>query len=114
MSTTRESEIGLLPRDLALQSLRPAEIVLSYDAAISAVHHLHDSGVHILGWEGWLRHPDGRLGHSALHQGTTSLGDVPPADAAAICIRTIRDAHSESIGAPERGELYFCIFTNAA
>gem|GEM_PF-4720331 len=39
-------------------------------AYITALQMLEAAGAPLLGWEGWLRYPDGTLGHADKYQGT--------------------------------------------
>ena len=109
------TDLDLLPAALAARSYDPREIVLPYQDALAAVAHLGGSGVRLLGWEGWLAHPDGALGH-APEQGTVSLDGLSLADAAAVCARTIRDAERRWASEhPDRaGALLFCISVAAS
>jgi hypothetical protein len=71
-----------IPKELLSRSISDNEIVLPYPDVVATIHSLPEFGLRVLGWEGWLRYPDGRVGHSARHQGTVSLSDMPAADAA--------------------------------
>ena len=57
--------------DLQRLSVSQSELVLPYPQAVTALQLLEATGATLLGWEGWLRYPDGGLGHSDMHQGTT-------------------------------------------
>jgi hypothetical protein len=85
--------------------------VLPFDDATAALNALEESGASILGWEGWLRYSDNRLGHSAKYQGTADLAQLPLADAYNFCRATIRDAYQAFLSSPEveGGELLFCL-----
>jgi hypothetical protein len=98
-------------RQLQERSASPRELVLSYRDAETALDTLEGVGASILGWEGWLRYPDKRLGHSGRHQGTTGLGQLPRAEAYSLCRSTIRAAHTEFLSKPEveGGELLYCL-----
>lgn len=87
------------------------ELVLPYAMAQEALTSLELSGVEILGWEGWLRSADGRLGHSALHQGTADLSGMDSRAAYELCRATMADAYSMHLERPEREatELLFCL-----
>jgi hypothetical protein len=100
----------LLPSELASQSVSDTEIVLPFSAAIRALYVL--APVHrVLGWEGWLRLPDGCLTHSMQHQGTADLSSLPSDGAARLCERTITLAQETFDAAPELpgSTLLFCI-----
>lgn len=56
--------------DLQRLSVSQSELVLPYPHAITALQLLEATDAILMGWEGWLRYPDGRLGHSDMHQGT--------------------------------------------
>lgn len=91
------------------------ELVLPLPQAIEAIELMEQLKIPVFGWEGWLRLPDGRVGHSALHQGTatdyafTALSDY------AFLKRTIRDSYDLHQSNPEipSSELLFCITTGA-
>jgi hypothetical protein len=102
-----------IPKELLSHSLSDREIVLPYPDVISTIHRLPRFGLRLLGWEGWLRYADGRIGHSAHQQGTLDLCAMSPIEASEFCIRTIEQAHAEAVRDPEPGELYFCITVNA-
>lgn len=104
MSTSVE-----IPKELLTHSLSAHEIVLPYPDVIGIIHQPPRFGLRLLGWEGWLRYPDGRVGHSARHQGTNDLSEVSPAEAAELCVRSIEQAHADATRQPEAGELYFCV-----
>lgn len=57
--------------DLQRLSASQSELVLPYPRAVEALQIMEATGATLLGWEGWLRYPDGSLGHSDIHQGTT-------------------------------------------
>jgi hypothetical protein len=103
------SDLALLPPDLAVRSLSADEIVLPPADVAPALAAVRARGHRVLGWEGWLRHPDGRVGHSARHQGTVDLSALPPDAAAAVCAETAARAAAEAAAEPEAGELYVCL-----
>ncbi|MBD2230928.1 hypothetical protein [Phormidium tenue] len=103
-----------IPKELLARSLSDCEIVLPYPDVIATIHRLPEFGLRLLGWEGWLRYPDSRCGHSARHQGTVDLSNISMQGAMELCIRTIEQAHAEAKREPEAAELYFCIMVNAA
>jgi len=98
-------------RDLQLRSASSVELVLEYADALAALDVLERLGAIVLGWEGWLRHADDRLGHSARYQGTADLSSLSRSQAYDLCRRTIRDAHSEYLATPEvpHAQLLFCV-----
>ena len=103
-----------IPADMLRGSMSNREIVLPYPEIVACIHRLSDFGHRPLGWEGWLRYPNGQVGHSAQHQGTEDLSGLSAAQAAEFCIRTIEEAHAIAMREPEAGELYFCLTTAAA
>ena len=106
-----ESDLALLPPELAARSASRWEIVLRYEDALGALEHLGTRGVRVLGWEGWLVYSDGRTGHSTRFQGTTDLGALAPEKAIEVCRATMAGAHIMSSANPEApdAELQFCI-----
>ena len=109
--SNRESDLRLLPAELVQRSLSDREIVLEYADALAALEHLSRADRKLLGWEGWLRHPDGSAGHSSRHQGTVSLEHLSPSEAVALCRDTINSAHAAWERDPEvlGARLYFCL-----
>ncbi|MFL1456388.1 hypothetical protein ACJO5Y_18255 [Marinobacter sp. GN3S48] len=105
------SALDFLPPHLAALSISEREIVLSLDAALEAVDYLECHGRQILGWEGWVKTPDGRVGHGSAPQGTVSLEELSIAEAAAVCRATMpEDANSWAAENPTSPEsLFFCI-----
>jgi hypothetical protein len=111
-----ESDLMLPPPELAAYSIDEREIVLPLSQAVAAVDHLERCGRHVVGWEGWLLYPDGRKGHSARHQGTMSLSDLSPSEAAELCRQTMRRDAAQWAQAPETpgASFYFCITVGGA
>ena len=101
--------------ELQTKSASDQELVLPLASALEALGILERSGVVVLGWEGWLRYPDGRLGHSAKHQGTSSEQLATPPEQRAWLSRTMRLSQSEHDASPEipGSELLFCITAGA-
>jgi hypothetical protein len=105
-----DSDLNLIPLELAQQSISRREIVLPLAAALRAVDHLEESGRRIEAWEGWVRLPDGSRAHSLRHPGSFAL----PYDCAEAA-RTVRRAITEAQGAWDRvpeypgAALYFCL-----
>lgn len=105
------SELPLLPGRIAEKSISPRETVLPQAEALEAIDHLEAKGIHIAGWEGWVKSADGRVGHGSAPQGTVSLDDLSVQEAAQLCRETIPE--SAALWAEENpgttDELYFCI-----
>jgi hypothetical protein len=102
---------ALLPDRFRRASISDREIVVPYELALEAVDILESQGILILGWEGWLVHPDGKRGHSGHHQGAVSLHDLSVAGAASLVRRTINASHQQWQQAPEApgAQLFYCI-----
>jgi hypothetical protein len=105
------SDLSLLPADLVAKSISEDEIVLPLTEALQAIDHLEANGQLILGWEGWIKTADGRVGHGNAPQGTVSLADRTVKKAAQLCRETILEDKAtwsnEHAGLTD--ELYFCI-----
>mgnify|MGYP007022289096 CR=1 FL=1 len=65
--------IDLLPKELKARSVSQREIVLAYDDALKALDIIIQSDWAFLGWEAWLKYPDGKVGHIEDYQGTVSI-----------------------------------------
>ena len=103
-------ELELLPRELALRSASPVEVVLPYRDALDAIRSLHSQGRGVAGWEGWIRTPDGRVGHGDAPGGAT-LSAMGMDESARACSEQIQAAQSSWRGSslhPD-AELLFCI-----
>jgi len=109
-------ELEILPRELALQSASPTEVVLPYLLAIDALEVYARARRRVLGWEGWIRNPDGSVGHGDSVRGSRDLSTLDAQQAMTTCRRTIDDAHSAwNSSATDPGtELLFCITIAAA
>ena len=119
----RRSDLDLLPPGLAALSASRLEIVLPLQPALQAVDALAEQGRAIMGWEGWLGHPDGRVGHAGRHQGTVAF--LPATGQAwreyvrasvEFARDTMREHQEEFDRAPEvpGAVLLFCISVNEA
>lgn len=97
--------------EIIARSYSQNELVLNYTDALELLYLYGESGKSILGWEGWVLHPSGKLGHSQLHQGTVDLGSMPNDSALALAKQTIMQANWEWQEKPEieGGTLLFCI-----
>jgi hypothetical protein len=60
------NDLLLLPEDLQRKSLSPREMVLTYDDALKALDILESAGWVVLGWEPWLKLPDGSHVHPLM------------------------------------------------
>jgi hypothetical protein len=98
----------MIDAGLLAASISPRELVLPEEDALTAIEQFAKAGIPGIAWEGWLRHPDGRNGHSTRYQGTNGFFD--PAE----CADTIRAASSDYADAPEvpGATLYFCLSPN--
>lgn len=100
--------------DLQQLSVSQNELVLPYPSAIEALRILEATGATLMGWEGWLRYPDGKLGHSDIHQGTTDISALSSPEAFIWAYTTMGLAQKEhelqnrTTGA----KLLFCITAN--
>ena len=90
------------------------EIVLGYTDAMELLHLYENDSTQICGWEGWIKYPDGSLGHSKKHQGTEDLTHMPKLSAIALAKSTIMQSHNEWQEKPEveSASLYYCITIN--
>ena len=100
--------------DIKSRSASPEEIVVNYTDAMELLYIFENDNTKVLGWEGWVKHQDGSLGHSQKYQGTTDLSHMSNASAIALTKSTIMQAHTEWEEIPEvnDAELLFCITTN--
>jgi hypothetical protein len=80
----------LLPERFRQISISPRELVVPVADAFEAIDLLESKGAFILGWEGWVKYPDGRMGHGSAPQGTCSLETLSLQESAEQCRQTIR------------------------
>ena len=104
-----------LPLHIAEKSISEREIVLPMTEALEAVDFFESKGTLILGWEGWIKTADGRVGHGSAPQGTVSLQDLSVVAAAQVCRETIPlDAAQWAAENPGTTDaLHFCITVKA-
>src|SRR5688572_14334894 len=112
------SIVSDLPSDLMQSSLSDRELVLRLPEALAALKALAAGNLPVLGWEGWIRYPDGRVGHSRQHQGSVSLDRDPGETMPDYVQRSVGFARTTIIAAQDAwdqepevpgGQLYFCI-----
>ncbi|WP_445178759.1 hypothetical protein [Pseudomonas sp. McL0111] len=101
--------------DLKRLSISQSELVLPYPHALTALQLLEATGAILMGWEGWLRYPDGRLGHSDVHQGTTDTSAISSSEAYSWTMASMTLSHKEHELQNETTDikLLFCIVVNA-
>mgnify|MGYP006403858725 CR=1 FL=1 len=65
----------------------------------------------ILGWEGWIKTNDGRIGHGSAPHGTASLGKLSVNEAAQFCRKTIQEDYENWLKENPNAEeqVHFCI-----
>ena len=109
------SQLDLLPTRLRELSISQREIVLPMTEALEAINLLESQGIQILGWEGWVKDTQGRVGHGSAPQGTGSLQELSVQDAAHLCRTTIpREAVQWAQNNPGSTDaLHFCITAGA-
>ncbi|SDI96286.1 hypothetical protein [Pseudomonas abietaniphila] len=95
--------------DFQRLSASQSELVLSYQHAIKALDFLQAKGASLLAWEGWLRYPNGTLGHSCDYQGCGDLSKLEVSEGYRFAKQTIRVAHEEYEAQGKNAELLFCI-----
>ena len=102
------SDLTLLPRDLAEQSLSTRDILLPLAEAERAIEHLRKSGHRLESWEGWVKFADGTRTKSLRHPGSFVL-PMDGARAAVVTLESIRKAQETWSRAPEYpgATLYF-------
>jgi hypothetical protein len=110
-SVPADSDLHLVPANLAERSLSARELVLPYPQVLDALDALERRECGLSGWEGWIRYPDGRVGHSARHQGMAGMESLARSEAYRLVRAAIEEAQDQWVVQPEspRGELYFCI-----
>lgn len=97
--------------DIQKRSVSSNELVVCYMDAMDLIDIFRERGFKVLGWEGWLVYPNGAIGHSSRHQGTSDLSAMPATAASDLVKATITQAYKEWQLRPEvpNVELYFCI-----
>lgn len=104
-------DLDLISKVLSVLSISTEEIVLPLSKALEAVDVLESKGIHIFGWEGWIKRSDGRVGHANTPQGTESLDTLSIQEAAELCRKTmLQDAQQwQTENHETKDELYSCI-----
>ena len=97
--------------EIKARSYSDNEIVLNYTDAMQLLYWFGENHTKIYGWECWILHPSGKLGHSMRHQGSTDLETLPIDSAIALAKSQIMQTNWEWFEKPEveGGELLFCI-----
>lgn len=100
--------------DIKARSESADELVVNYTDAMELLYLFKQNSTKVLGWEGWVKHSDGSLGHSQRYQGSTNLSSMPNESAIALIGSSIMQAHTEWEEQPEvkGARLLFCITTN--
>lgn len=96
------------------KSLSQHEIVLTYSDALDFLSALEAAGTPLLGWEGWLLYPDGKLGHSEEYQGTVDLSNMEYSRSIELAKSTIEESYQswEKDSRSSDFKLVFCLTTN--
>lgn len=107
--------LALLPESIASKSISKREVVLPITEALEAIDLFESKGLLILGWEGWVKTKDGRVGHGNAPQGTVSLEELSVSAAAQLCRETIPQEAARWIdeNSGTTDELHFCITVRA-
>ena len=100
--------------EIESRSASKDEVVVEYMDAMELLYIYEGNNTKVIGWEGWVKYPNGSLGHSQKYQGTTDLSSMPNSSAIALTKSTIMHAHTEWEENPEveNATLLFCITTN--
>jgi len=116
LSLVLPEQLEMLPRKLALQSASPNEVVLPYLQVIEALEIYARARRRVLGWEAWIRKPDGSVGHSDAVPGTGDLSTLDVQQAVTTCRRSIDEAHSawNNSETDPGTELLFCVTIDSA
>jgi hypothetical protein len=100
--------------DIKSRSVSDNEIIVEYIDAMEILDIFERNRTKVLGWQGIIMYPNGSLGGSEKHQGTTDLSTMPIMSAIAFTKWTIMQSHTEWEEKPERenATLLFCITTD--
>jgi hypothetical protein len=105
------SQLDNIPPHLQKQSISVKEIVLPLADALEAVDYLESRSFLILGWEGWVRAADGRVGHGSAGYLSALTAHLSVAEAAAEARKTMKagalDWQQRYEGSTDA--LHFCI-----
>ena len=107
-----KTALSTLPAELSSKSISDGEVVLPLAEALLAINILEAAGFQILGWEGWVKGTDGRVGHgSAGRYSSASLEKLSLGEAARVTRHGIvEDAASwNAANAGTTDLLHFCI-----
>ena len=100
--------------DIKARSESKEEIVVEYADAMELLYIFEKSQTKVLGWEGWIKHENGKMSHSIKYQGNTDLSEMPILSALLLTKSTVMQAHTEWEEKPEANNavLLFCITTD--
>ncbi|WP_213434583.1 MULTISPECIES: hypothetical protein [Lysobacteraceae] len=105
------SQLDNIPPHLRMRSISPREIVLPLADALEAIDYLESRSALILGWEGWVKAADGRVGHGSAGYLSTFTEHLSVAEAATDARKTIQagalDWQEKHGGGTDA--LHFCI-----
>jgi len=108
--------LEVLPSDLRGRSLSPREPVFVLNDVLEALALYQTAGWAQLGWETWLKYPDGKHGHAPtptldLEQGKSETWPEFVRRSHDSCAETIRTTQCEwEASSHDEGEvLYFCL-----
>ena len=111
------ADLSILPPHLRSRSISSAEIVLPLSDALEAIDILMSNNFSILGYEGWVKAIDGRVGHGTAGRYTASYPSELTIEArAALCRKHLMEDAEAWKG--EYGHttdlLHFCITARPA
>ncbi len=109
-----DSDLKLLPPELAALSMNRTEIALPYPEVIAAIEHLQRHGVKLLGWEALRSSAHGGPPYMLL-QGSADISRLSPRESAAACRVQIDAAlHDPYYGSEgSTSTLYFILTVDA-
>jgi len=109
------SQLDTIPSHLQKRSISQREIVLPLVDALEAIDYLESQSVLILGWEGWVKAADGRVGHGSAGYLSALTAHLSVAEAAADARKTNQAGAldwQEKCG-DSTDALHFCITVSA-
>jgi hypothetical protein len=108
--------LAVLSTDLRKRSISTREPVFVLNDAIAALAAYEAAGSAQLGWETWLKYPDGRHGHAPTRTLTVERGDSEGWQDFVqrthdVCVERIRATQVEWEGGSQADDevLYFCL-----
>jgi len=99
--------------DIKRRSESTDELIVNYTDALELLYLYENDNTEVIGWEGWIKSPDGSLTHSRRYQGKNDFFRMSKTSTIALIKSTIMQSYVEWDERPEvnGADLLYCIKT---